>query len=79
MVLGGFRIGPRIGALGADAAIDRTDLRAWSRTSPCLGDVAADLTGGRIRFNPQDVRHLRRVWFILQRIFSGNTIRAGTG
>ncbi|AEJ41864.1 hypothetical protein TPY_3712 [Sulfobacillus acidophilus TPY] len=58
-----------------DGVIDRTDLRVLSRNSPCLGDVAAYLTGGRIRFNTQDVRDIPGVWFILQRISSGTTIR----
>jgi formylmethanofuran dehydrogenase subunit E len=39
----------------ADAAFpgrpfDRTDLMVVSKNSPCLGDVAAFLTGGRARF-----------------------------
>jgi hypothetical protein len=36
-------------AFGA-APLDRSDLLAVSRNSPCLGDVAAYLTGGRARF-----------------------------
>ncbi len=36
-------------AFGA-APLDRSDLLVVSRNSPCLGDVAAYLTGGRARF-----------------------------
>ncbi|MCL6564648.1 MAG: formylmethanofuran dehydrogenase subunit E family protein, partial [Firmicutes bacterium] len=57
-----------LAALFPDRMIDRTDLRVRSHNSPCLGDVAAYLTGGRIRFNTQDVEHRSGVWFVLQRI-----------
>jgi formylmethanofuran dehydrogenase subunit E len=33
-----------------DAPLDRSDLLVVSKNSPCLGDVAAYLTGGRARF-----------------------------
>ena len=55
--------------------IDRTDLRVLSRNSPCLGDVAAYLTGGRVRFNSQDVQNKPGVWFIIQQMSTGNTIQ----
>lgn len=55
--------------------IDRTDLRVLSRNSPCLGDVAAYLTGGRVRFNTQDVQNQPGIWFVVQKISSGNTVR----
>jgi len=58
-----------------DGVIDRTDLRVLSRNSLCLGDVAAYLTGGRIRFNTQDVRDIPGVWFVIQRISSGEAVR----
>ena len=48
--------------------IDRTDLRAISRNSPCLGDAASYLTGARVRFGTQDVMSEPGVWYILQRI-----------
>jgi hypothetical protein len=40
-----------------DGVIDRTDLRIVSNNSACSGDVAAYLTGGRLRFATLDVRH----------------------
>ncbi|MGC8487404.1 MAG: formylmethanofuran dehydrogenase subunit E family protein [Clostridia bacterium] len=58
-----------------DGVIDRTDLRVLSRNSPCLGDVAAYLTGGRVRFGTQDVQDEPGVWFVVQQISSGRTIR----
>ncbi len=58
-----------------DGIIDRTDLRVLSRNSPCLGDVAAYLTGGRVRFNTQDVQSQPGVWFVLQKISSKDTVR----
>lgn len=58
-----------------DGIIDRTDLRVLSRNSPCLGDVAAYLTGGRVRFNTQDVCDEPGVWFVLQRLSDARSIR----
>jgi formylmethanofuran dehydrogenase subunit E len=58
-----------------EGVVDRTDLRVLSRNSPCLGDVAAYLTGARVRFNTQDVREDPGVWFVVQRTGSGETVR----
>ena len=58
-----------------DGVIDRTDLRVLSRNSPCLGDVAAYLTGGRVRFGTQDVRDEPGVWFVVQCLTTGATVR----
>jgi len=60
--------------LFTDGVIDRTDLRAMSRNSPCLGDAASYLTGARVRFGTQDVTNQQGVWYILQRISSGETV-----
>lgn len=57
-----------------DGVVDRTDLRFLSRNSPCLGDVGAYLTGGRVRFGTQDVRNRPGVWYIVQRISTGTTV-----
>ncbi|WP_430626388.1 formylmethanofuran dehydrogenase subunit E family protein [Sulfobacillus thermotolerans] len=62
-------------ALFPDGVIDRTDMRVMSRNSPCLGDVAAYLTGGRIRFGTQDVDNSLGVWFLLQRMSTGQTVK----
>lgn len=58
-----------------DGVVDRTDLRVLSRNSPCLGDIAAYLTGGRVRFNTQDVVDEPGVWFVVQRMTTGETVR----
>ena len=54
--------------------IDRTDLRVISRNSPCLGDAASYLTGARVRFGTQDVMSEPGVWYILQRISTGDAV-----
>ena len=51
-----------LSSLFPNGIIDRTDLRVISRNSPCLGDVASYLTGGRVRFGTQDVRNIPGVW-----------------
>ncbi|MCY0897492.1 MAG: formylmethanofuran dehydrogenase subunit E family protein [Firmicutes bacterium] len=73
---GAMALSEGLSTLFSNGVIDRTDLRVLSRNSPCLGDVAAYLTGGRIRFNTQDVRDIPGVWFIVQRISTQETIRA---
>lgn len=57
-----------------DGVADRTDLRFVSRNSPCLGDVGAYLTGGRVRFGTQDTSKRPGVWYIVQRISTGQTV-----
>jgi len=58
-----------------DGIIDRTDTRSISRNSPCLGDAASYLTGSRIRFGTQDVMSEPGVWYILQRISTGEAVK----
>lgn len=60
-----------LAALDPSGEVDRTDLKVLSRNSPCLGDVAAYLTGGRVRFGTQDVRPDPGVWFVVQKISTG--------
>lgn len=60
----------------ADAALpgqpfDRSDLGMVSKNSPCLGDVAAYLTGGRARFGTHRLDDSLGVGFVLQRLSSG--------
>jgi formylmethanofuran dehydrogenase subunit E len=57
-----------------NGVIDRTDLRAISHNSPCLGDAASYLTGARVRFGTQDVLNDPGVWYILQKISTGESI-----
>jgi len=72
---GAFALAAALPILFPDGVIDRTDLRVLSRNSPCLGDVAAYLTGGRVRFNSQDVRNEPGVWFVAQRISTEKAVR----
>lgn len=72
---GAFALAVALPTLFPDEVIDRTDLRVLSRNSPCLGDVAAYLTGGRVRFNSQDVRDEPGVWFVVQQISTGKGVR----
>ncbi|NMP24644.1 formylmethanofuran dehydrogenase subunit E family protein [Sulfobacillus harzensis] len=72
---GGLALSFALDALFPEGIVDRTDLRVLSRNSPCLGDVAAYLTGGRVRFKTQDVRDEPGVWFVVQRITTGETVR----
>ena len=58
----------KVGMFFPDGIVDRTDLRAVSRNSPCLGDAASYLTGARVRFGTQDVMNEPGVWYILQKI-----------
>ncbi len=53
-----------------DAPIDRSDLLVVSKNSPCLGDVAAYLTGGRARFGTHRLDDSLGVGFQLQRLSS---------
>ena len=52
---------------------DRTDLRIVSKNSPCLGDVAAYLTGARVRYGTHRLDDSLGVGFIVQVISTGET------
>jgi hypothetical protein len=52
---------------------DRTDLRIVSKNSPCLGDVAAYLTGARVRYGTHRLDDSLGVGFIIQVISTGET------
>lgn len=65
---GMYALSQAFSLLFPDGIIDRTNLRFLSRNSPCLGDVGAYLTGGRVRFGTQDVRNRPGVWYIVQNI-----------
>ena len=71
---GVYALSVALGDLFRGAIIDRTDLRSISRNSPCLGDAASYLTGTRVRFGTQDVREQAGVWYIVQRISTGETV-----
>lgn len=57
-----------------DGIIDRTDTGCISNNSPCFGDVAAYLTGGRIRFGTQKIEPSRGISFVLHRFTTGETV-----
>jgi len=71
---GMYAMSQALNMLFPGGVIDRTDLRFLSRNSPCLGDVGAYLTGGRVQFGTQDVRNRPGVWYIVQRITTGQTV-----
>jgi len=63
-----------LGELYPDGVIDRTDTGCISNNSPCFGDVAAYLTGGRIRFGTQKIEPERGISFVVHRFTTGETI-----
>ncbi|MEM0155222.1 MAG: formylmethanofuran dehydrogenase subunit E family protein [Thermoplasmataceae archaeon] len=72
---GSYALSVAFDALFPNGIIDRTDLRAVSRNSPCLGDAATYLTGARIRFGTQNVKNTPGVWYIIQRISTGEAVK----
>ena len=61
--------------LFADGAVDRTDLRIVSNNSACGGDVAAYLTGARLRFGTHHIDNaLTESEFFVQQVSTGRTI-----
>ena len=71
---GSYALAASFMELFPNGTVDRTDLRVISRNSPCLGDAATYLTGGRIRFGTQDVENRSGVWYIVQRISSSEAV-----
>jgi len=57
----------------AGAPFDRSDLLVVSKNSPCLGDVAAYLSGGRARFGTHRLDESLGVGFIIQVRSTGQT------
>lgn len=53
--------------------LDRSDLTVVSKNSPCLGDVAAYLTGGRVRFGTHRLDENLGVGFVVQVTSTGAT------
>lgn len=58
-----------------DGVIDRTDTACITNNSPCFGDVAAYLTGGRIRFGTQKIDPNMGNEFILYRISTKKAVK----
>ena len=58
-----------------DKIIDRTDLRIVSNNSACGGDVAAYLTGGRLRFGTHHIdNNLKESEFFVQKVSTEETV-----
>ncbi|NQV36206.1 MAG: hypothetical protein HQ515_26175 [Phycisphaeraceae bacterium] len=55
--------------------IDRTDTACITNNSPCYGDVAAYLTGGRIRFGTQKIDPSMQNEFILYRLSTNRVVK----
>lgn len=61
--------------LFSDGVVDRTDLRIVSNNSACGGDVAAYLTGVRVRFSSHVIDNaLTESEFYVQQISTGKTV-----
>jgi len=63
-----------LGQLYPDGVIDRTDTACITNNSPCYGDVAAYLTGARIRFGTQKIDPELGNAFVLYRISTGQAV-----
>ncbi len=58
-----------------DGIVDRTDLRIVSNNSACGGDVAAYLTGARLRFGSHHIDNsLTEIEFIVEAVSTGKTV-----
>lgn len=69
----GLSVGFKI--LYPDGVIDRTDTGCITNNSPCFGDAASYLTGGRIRFGTQKVDPGLGNEFILYRFSTREAVR----
>lgn len=58
-----------------EATIDRTDTGCITNNSPCFGDVAAYLTGGRIRFGTQKINPEMKSEFIVYRFSTKEAVK----
>ncbi len=69
----GLRLG--LNKLYPNGVIDRTDTCCITNNSPCFGDVAAYLTGGRIRFGTQKIDTNMGNEFILYRVSTKQAVK----
>jgi len=58
-----------------NGVIDRTDTACITNNSPCFGDVAAYLTGGRIRFGTQKIAPTMKNEFVLFRMSTSKAVK----
>ena len=68
-----FQLG--FSSLYPEGVIDRTDTGVITNNSPCFGDAAAYLSGGRIRFGTQKIDPELKMVFIVHRFSTGETVR----
>ncbi len=57
-----------------DGVVDRTDTGCITNNSPCFGDVAAYVTGGRIRFGSQKIDPARGMSFVVYRFSTAEAV-----
>jgi len=69
----GLKMG--LNELYPNGVIDRTDTGCITNNSPCFGDVAAYLTGGRIRFGTQKIDPVMGNEFIVYRISTKQAVK----
>ena len=62
-------------ALYPDGVVDRTDTCVVTNNSPCFGDSAEYVTGGRIRFGTQKIDPSLGNEFVLYRVSTGAAVR----
>lgn len=74
LVMASAALSVALSELYPDGVIDRTDTGCISNNSPCFGDVAAYLTGGRIRFGTQKIEPTRGLSFVVHRFSTNETI-----
>ena len=75
IVVGAMAMKAALTKLFPGEPIDRTNIRVVSRSAPCLGDVAAYLTGGRFQFNTFYVDDQIHGIYVIQRIDNLKTVR----
>jgi len=74
LVVAAAALSVALAELYPDGVVDRTDTGCISNNSPCFGDVAAYLTGGRIRFGTQKIEPQRGISFVVHRFTTGEAI-----
>lgn len=75
LVLGALAMQVSMDVLYPNQAIDRTNLRIVSQSSPCLTDVAVYITGGRYQFNTFYVDNDIESIYIIQKIDDEKTLK----
>lgn len=74
LVVGFLGLREGLNQLYPDSIIDRTNTRIVAKSSPCIGDIALYLTGGRYQFNSFYVDNEINGMYIVQRIDNKQTV-----